>query len=92
MLDYFIEASNKFNYKSFFLLNSIQKRKKVWFIFKGKAKIMRGNNMAKTNNAQKFKIFKKGKKKNQQNMAGTGDVWLHQALSCWGKKKIYVPL
>lgn len=28
----------------------------------------------KTNDAQKFKIFKKGKKKDRQNMAGTGDV------------------
>lgn len=78
MMDYFIEASSKFNYKSFqtspppppTVLNSVKKRKKVWFIFKGEAKIIHGNNMTKTNNPEKFKILKKKRKER------TSKIWL----------------
>lgn len=76
MIDYFIEACSKFNYKSFqifpppTLLYSIKKRKKVRFIFKGEAKIIHGNNMTKTTNPEKFKIFKKKREEK------TSKIWL----------------
>lgn len=57
-------------------------------------KIIRGNNMAKTNLIPRsLKFLKKGvgKWKDQQNMAKAGGVWLHPALFCGDRKKIYVP-
>lgn len=58
-------------------------------------KIIWGNNMAKTNLIPRSLKLKKGggvgKWKDQQNMAKAGGVWLHPAVFCWDRKKIYGP-